>query len=313
MVANQEAIARIDSVRARSLARMMVTKATTYDDQPMLLDLSQQNPAEMLAAYAKKMASYATSPIDPRGDKLRFYDGGYTIWSGYPGTGKTTLLRQLQCHLLHVKLGVFGATLEEDPRDSLIRVAGVAFGTAIPTQQQLQWFLDYYADQFRVWGMIGLARYRDLFGMIQDLAAKGTKQFVIDSLMCLDVPSDDFERQRVFANELSALVRATQTHVHLVAHPRKVVSSDQEPDQNDVAGSADLGRLADSIVFVRKGPPAQMSDELTAMQVKVKKQRHDPAFTGDVVGWFNRRIRQFVPDQFTTHPTQYLPKQAYES
>lgn len=306
-----ETVVMLDTSKLRRLAEVMITRAGKYDDDPKLLDLSQQSPAELLKAYAEKVAAFDTAPFDPAGEKLRFYDGGYTIWSGYPGTGKTTLLRQLECHLLHCGKGVFVAHLEEDPGDSLIRAAGVAFGTHLPTLQQLQWFMDFYTDSLRVWGIIGLVNHRDIFGTVQALAEKGVKHFIVDSLMCLDVQSDDYEAQRKFANALSSLVRTTKTHVHLVAHPRKVISSDQEPDINDVAGSSDLIRLADSVLFVRRGPSASTDDQVTAMQIIVKKNRHDPAFIGNIVGWFNRPLRQFKKDQFDQRPTQYLPKQAY--
>lgn len=311
MNADDQSLARLDTFKTRKLANMLVTKAAGYQDTTKLLDLSSTTPAVLLSNYRNKLASFDSAPFDPNGDALRFYDGGYSIWSGYPGTGKSTLLRQLTCHLLHRSKGVFVAHLEEDPQDALIRTANVAFGTALATEQQLQYFVDYYSDRLRMWGVIGLCNHREIFGVIRDLAGQGIKHFIIDSLMCLDVPSDDFELQRKFANSLSALCRITRTHVHLVAHPRKVVSADQEPDVNDVAGSADLGRLADNVLFVRRGQKHQVDNDLTAMQVLIKKQRHEPGDIGGINGWFNRRIRQFKIDQFDQVPTQYLPSSAY--
>lgn len=300
-------VVKLDTARLRNIGQMMVTRAGEYDDRPKILDLNLQSPSELLKAYAKKLERFDTAPFDEYGDKLRFYEGGYTIWSGYPGTGKTTLLRQLECHLLRKPRGIFVAHLEEDPGDSLIRMAAVAYGSAVPTQQQLRVFIELHAERLRVWGIIGLVSHRDLFGTMQKLAEQGCKHFIIDSLMCLDVPSDDFERQRRFANDLSTLARTTKTHIHLVAHPRKVISTDQEPDLNDVAGSSDLGRLADNVLFIRRGPSSSNNDAITAMQIVVKKNRHDPAFIGTITGWFNRAIRQYVPDQFTTIPKQYIP------
>lgn len=304
-------VVKLDTARLRNIGQMMVTQAGAYDDQPKVLDFAQHSPADLLRAYAQKLAQFDTAPFDEHGDKLRFYDGGYTVWSGYPGTGKTTLLRQLECHLLHKGKGVFIAHLEEDPGDSLIRAAGVAYGTSLPTQQQLQWFMDWNADLLRVWGIIGLASHRDLFGTMQALAANGCKHFIIDSLMCLDVPSDDFEKQRKFANDLSTIARTTKAHIHLVAHPRKVISAEQEPDINDVAGSSDLIRLADNVLFIRRGPSTANDDAVTAMQIVVKKNRHDPAFIGNITGWFNRSIRQYALDQWSTTPRRYLPDDAY--
>lgn len=299
--------------RARKLADVMITRAHAYDDAPKLLDLASANPEELLAAYQLKLSTFDTAPFDPEGERLKFYDGGYTIWSGYPGNGKTTLLRQLACHLLLRGKGVFVAHLEEDPGDSLIRTACVAFATDMPNAHQLQWFLDFNADALRVWGIIGMCPHRDLFGEVQNLADKGVKHFIIDSLMCLDVKSDDYEAQRVFANGLSALARSKRIHIHLVAHPRKVMSSDQEPDLNDIAGSADLGRLADNVLFIRRGGSQAALPGITPMQIVIKKQRYDPAFHGNINGYYNRNIRQFCVDQWQQVPTRYLPNEAYEN
>ncbi len=131
--------------------------------------------------------------------------------------------------------------------------------------------------------------------------------------MCLDVSNNDWEGQRQFANALVRTVRNSGCHVHLVGHPRKLVSSDQEPDQNDVAGSADIGRLADNVLFVRK-PKLDMVNSnpgVTPMKVSILKQRHGTGATGDCVGWFDRAQKQFKLDQFQHHATRYLPKEAY--
>ena len=310
---NEKARNAVDAYRLRKLGDVMITRAYAYDDAPKLLDLASADADALLRAYKGKLENFDTAPFDVDGHQIKFYEGGYTVWSGYPGNGKTTILRQMVCHLLARGKGVFAAHLEEDPGDSLIRTAGVAFGTPLPTVNQLQWFLDFYADAFRVWGIIGLCPHRELFGTIQELASTGIKHFVIDSLMCLDLKSDDYEAQRVFANGLSALVRNHKIHVHLVAHPRKIQSTDTEPDLNDIAGSADIGRLADNVLFVRRGEKGNSAtQDLTPMQVLIKKQRYEPSFHGSISGWFNKRIRQFTKDQWQQAPTQYLPKSAYE-
>lgn len=304
-------IAKID--RARRIGQMLVTEAGEFHEpRNVLFDLARKNAGELLAEFTKAREGYCTAPFDPLGHKLKFYRKGYTIWSGYPGAGKTTALRQLINHLLHTKQRVFIASLEEHPVDVIVQLAGVCFGREMPTERQLQWFIDFYAEDLKIWGVTGSADHREIFGTVQSLAKQGVTQVFIDSLMCLDVNSQDFEAQRKFANLLNAITIDSNVHLHLVAHPRKAVSVDQEPDINDVAGGADYGRLAHNVVFVRRGKGLASDANLSPMLFAIRKQRYGTGYIGDVTGWFNRALRQFKLDQFDQLPTQYLPKQAYE-
>jgi hypothetical protein len=307
-------VAKIDAARLRKVGAMLATDTPPFvEPRKVLYDLANKNAGELLAKFNDTRSSYVTSPFDPNGDRIRFYRKGYTIWSGYPGSGKTTALRQLICHLMNAKHKVFVASMEEDPVDVIVQLAGVCFGREIPTEHQLQWFIDYYGTSLIVWGITGIARHREIFGTIQQLAKeRGVSQVVIDSLTCLDISSQDFEQHRQFANLLNAVSIESNIHIHLVAHPRKAISVNQEPDQNDVAGGADYARLAHNIAFIRRGTVTGSDFTMTPMQIAIRKQRYGSGFIGDIVGVYNRRIRQFKIDQYDQAPTQYMPKQAYE-
>lgn len=307
-------IARIDAARARKIGQMIVTEGDDISSSPerVLVDLAKQDAGQILREYQERKAHYCTAPFDVNGDKIRFFPGGISIWSGFPGAGKTTMLRQFCCHLLNQNHKVFFCSLEENPGDLIVRLAGVAFGTDEPTQSQLQWFLDFYQDSLRLWGVIGIARHRQLLGVITELGKQGVTHAIIDSLMCLDISNDDFEGQRKFANLLAATARSSGVHIHLVAHPRKAISADQEPDLNDVAGAREIGGIADNVLFVRRGKSQNnLMSEATPMQIMVRKQRYHTGACEEIGGWLNRRLKQFKPDQFDQLPTQYLPKQAY--
>jgi len=306
-----------DPTFRKGLSNVLVTRAEPkYDEDPdkELLDIAALDGKELLARYEQRHAKFGTTPFDPDGERLRLYPGGVTIWSGYPGAGKTTLLRQLVCHCLARGSSVFLASLEEDPANVLVELAAVAAGRQSPTAHQMQWFIDAYAERFRLWGVIGIAQHRRLLAVIRKLAEQGIKHAVIDSLMCLDVRNDDYEAQRCFANLVAATARASRIHIHLVAHPRKQVSTDQELDINDVAGAREIGGIADNVIFVRRNPN-EVRDPLatqTPMCAVIRKQRHSPGALGQVVGWFHRNMRQFRLEQFPTEPVRYLPADAYQ-
>jgi len=310
-----EAIVRLDAYRARRVGQMLITGADPefdVDPSEALLDVQELDGKQLLEDYDKFHSKYGTAPFDPAGDRLRFFPGGLTIWSGFPGSGKTTLLRQFICHCLARGSSVFQASLEEHPRNVLVNLAAVAAGRQLPTPHQLQWFIDAYGSRFRLWAHVGLAKHRHLLAVIRKLATQGVKHAIIDSLMCMDVANDDFEGQRRFANLAIATAHAANIHIHLVAHPRKLISADQEPDINDVAGARELGGIADNVLFVRRSKNEfDVSRDSTPMLIAIRKQRHGTGEIGDIVGWYHRGIRQFHVEQFPHGPTRYLPEDAY--
>jgi KaiC/GvpD/RAD55 family RecA-like ATPase len=308
-----DAVARIDAARARRVASMLAPgEAPEFDHDPdLLVDLSKLDGRSLLARYRAKMANYGTSPFDPDGNQIRFYPGGVSIWSGFPGMGKTTMLRQLICHLLQRDLKVFTASLEEHPEDQIARLIETASGTQLPTDHQAQWFIDQFSDQLRVWARVGLTQHRKLLAVIRKLAQEGVTHAVIDSLMKLDVSSQDFEAQRNFVNLLDATAKQTGCHIHLVAHPKKPQAQDQEPDMNDVAGAKEISGIADNVFFVRKRKTDMPQATSSGVAILVLKRRYGRGQPMPVSGWFHQDFCQFHPDQFPAGATRYLPADAY--
>lgn len=277
-----------------------------------VINLNTLNVRELLVEYRRRQANYDTTPFDPDGDELRFFPGGFTIWSGFPGHGKTTLLRQFACHLMRAGKMVFIASLEENPMDVFYRLACVALGTETPNEDGLQWCVDTWHDKLRLWSYRrGIAEHARVLAVIRVLARQGVRHAIIDSLARLDVHSGDWEAQRLFGNALEASAATSNTHIHLVAHPRKLVSADQEPDINDVAGSADIGRLADNVLFIRRKPSETTVPDISPMRIYVKKQRYHNGACNRIEGVFNRKLRQFKPHAHDTEVTRYLPGGAY--
>jgi len=290
-----------------------------------VFDFATANARSLLDEHRRKQLNYNTAPFDPEGNALRFFPGGFTIWSGFPGAGKTTLLRQLACHLMRAPseenplggAGVFVCSMEEYPQDVLIRHAQVACATENLSENMLQWCVDLWADKLKLWNYRPIesdCQYRKILAAIRLLAREqGVKHAFIDSLMCLDVASNDYEAQRQFAGDLARTCQAAGVHIHLVAHPRKPAKADQEPDTSDVAGSSDLGRKADNVLFVKRSAQEMSATQghCTPMSISVKKQRYGTGFIGDIHGWFHRGLRQFVPNQFHDEPMRYLTREAH--
>jgi twinkle protein len=192
----------------------------------------------------------------------------------------------------------------------IVRLAQTAAGTGEPNAHQVQWFIDQFGERLRIWAKVGLAKSRDLLAVSRKLAAEGVTHVVIDSLMKLDISSQDFEAQRNFANLVAATAQQTGCHIHLVAHPKKPKDANDDPDLNDVAGAKELGGIADNVIFVRRREIVGCS-KTTGMRIHICKQRHGNGYVGNIDGFFHRDMRQFSLEQFPAGPRRYLPADAY--
>jgi twinkle protein len=290
-----------------------------------VFDMTNVASDTLLDAFRRQQLNYSTAPFDPIGEKLRFFPGGFSIWSGFPGAGKTTLLRQLACHLMRspdpkepmAGASVFVCSMEELPGDVLIRHAMVACGREDISSVGLQWCLDVWQNKLNLWNYRPIesdAEHQKILAAIRVLAReRNVRHAIIDSLMCLDVASNDYEAQRNFAGALARTCHASGVHVHLVAHPRKPQQNNQRLDLSEVAGSADLGRKADNVLFVKRDYDTESESSqgyCTRMKIQVAKQRHGSGFLGEIDGWFHRRLRQFVLHPSQEYPTSYLPAMA---
>lgn len=299
----------------------LVLTAEDLDATSLALDLSTEtldlrmldvrSLRESMLAWER---TYHTTPFDPEGEDFRLFPGCYTIWSGPPGAGKTTLLRQMICKLMNEGHGVLVASMEESPKSVFWRMVKAATGTAEPTEEQLQIAAARWSKSLRIWSSEGTAEHVKLLAAIRVLGQRGEiKHAVIDNLMSLDVPSNDFEGHRLFAIALRNTVRASGVHVHLVAHPKKPQQAGQEPDQHDVAGGSDLVRNADNVLFVRREAGDWVGQTDTGMLVTCKKQRHGSGRTFNAELWFSQDIKQARPKSWPAAVTRYLPDHAYRA
>jgi hypothetical protein len=299
---------------ARKTAGVYVTQAAPgADDRPekILFDAGQQTPKEMLDAYTARRANFDSIPLDITGDVVRLYKGQWTIFSGYTGTGKTTYLRQLVCHLLKAGKSVFVATLESDPEDYLIELAATAAGVEVVTEQQLAVFLAAYGAKIKLWGIVGVADHRKILATVRALAKEGLDYAVLDSLMMLDIEEDDIDEQRKFAGLLTASSITTGVHIVLVAHPKKPMDPDAAPTVHNVSGSSKLVNLAYNVLFIRRGPPVPGQDKnITGMELHVLKQR-TRGLVGELKGYFYRHHNQFHLDVGAQSPQFYMAAENY--
>lgn len=303
----QEAIKRIR-------AKMMVTSTMGDDDdepEKIFVDFAQMSPEQMLADYNQFLDNYDTVPFDPEGKYIRLYRGQWSIISGFPGAGKTTMLRQLVAHLLSNGNGVFVFSGEDDPSHYLIELTATAFGVLTPTAEQIGAFIEYFGDKLYIWGTVSVVDHKKILATISHLAKHGKIQHaIIDSLTTTDIRMDDYETQRQFANHIRVTSIARGVHIHLVAHPKKPMAPDSTPRLEDVAGASDLGRLTFNGFFIRRGPEAAGREGVYSSLFVTLKQR-TKGWIGELSGFFYRDMRQHQRSPTETEPIHYMPDRYY--
>ena len=76
-------------------------------------------------------------------------------------------------------------------------------------------------------------------------------------LMRLDIREldrDIYEAQSLFSNSIADFAQNKNVHVHIVAHPRKIMGS--IISKMDISGSGDLSNRADNVFGIHRVTPA---------------------------------------------------------
>lgn len=195
------------------------------------------------------------------------YFGTVTIITGYPGSGKSSLLNQLIANALDsgVKTWWAGREFSEGMNQNwlLHTLAGEnnleeytdkfqeKYYTA--SKESIRNITSYYKDSLFV--------YRDECGsqiseMIESMELlirrKGVKLVIVDNLMMVDGEDDnEFKGQTYVMEQLTRIAVTYKVKVFLVAHPKKT-KDNTEAKQGAVSGTMNIENMATRVLALRK-------------------------------------------------------------
>lgn len=239
--------------------------------------------------------------------KLREGDGFYprpcevTIWTGQTSAGKSTFLRFLMLNITAFGLPIFVAGMESKAEHELRRMM-FSFFNRTPTEQDAAEFLREVGHMIVFADIVGYIEREQLFEMMRFSQQRhGARHFLIDSLMRIDGLEEEFVEQGRFLNQLQEFAKETGSHIHLVAHPRKL-AEDGKPGKMDVKGSSLIPNNADNIVAVcrnydkdqKRKDGTLTAAENSAMfdtEIRIEKQRE--------TGWEGRFLLKFDAPTFS--------------
>lgn len=259
-------------------------------------------------------------PWEKAKDVFNFRPGEVTLWAGQNGHGKTQVVSQVALSLMGQGEKVVVASFEMKPATTLQRFARMyagenPFSPAFQSEEGVSAVLDLYREfgewsDGKLWlydqtGTVDSAR---VIGMARYCAKElGITQVVIDSLMKCVQGEDDYNGQKTFVDDLTALARDNQIHVHLIHHTRKPQNENHIPDKYDNKGSGAITDLVDNVMMVwrnkgkedewkKKGASSNRQTEPDA-SILCRKQRNGEA-EPTISLWFDRESQQYkgTPD-----------------
>ena len=250
-----------------------------------------------------------------------FREGECTLWAGVNGHGKSAVTGMVASSLVAQGEKVCIASFEMKPFKTLNRMVrqfmGMGEGGEWQSAEEAALLKDVY-EQFsglcdaKLWlydqqgtvdagRVIAVTRY-----CFKEL---GIKHMVIDSLMKCVKGEDDYNGQKHLVDELTAIGRDYQAHVHLVHHLRKTGKETDQPDKNDVKGSGSITDQVDNLFLVWRNKQKEL-DRQAGKTVKdedgdtvlfLRKQRNGTGWEGPISLYFD-------PDsmQYTGHPNSTI-------
>jgi twinkle protein len=257
-------------------------------------------------------------PWEKTANLFRFRPGEVTVWAGQNGHGKTGLVSQVVLSLIGQQQKVCVASFEMKPHTTLALMARMfagmnphseAFQDGRGTDALVEVFEEFkgFADG-RMWlyDQQGTAEARHVIGMARYSAKElGCTHIVIDNLAKCVRDEDDFNGQKRFVDEMTALARDNSIHIHLVHHTRKPANENHIPDKHDNKGSGSITDQVDNVMIIWRNKAKE--DEVKAGKKTSPKLAEPDAYllcrkqrNGDdepTIGlWFERESKQFLGD-----------------
>lgn len=243
-----------------ALAKVLIRDTPVDWDRYILTDEDTQrfvDPRSLVGSisdvlHGRGIHNGATLPWAGLQEKVRLPGGHLSIWAGINFHGKSGMLKQLALHLARSGERVCGAFLEEQPEETMADITQLA----VPDVDVRE--CDDYIDFACNWasGKIWLYNQTRMMDPQRVLALiayaakeKRCTHFILDSLMRTGLAQDDYEGQRVFANQLTNYAMQLNIHIHLVHHIVKVDET-QIPGRESIRGTGAIVDQAHHVFIV---------------------------------------------------------------
>lgn len=247
--------------------------------------------------------------------QLQFRPGEVTIWGGANGQGKSLITGQTAMSICAQGHKVAIASFEMKPAKTLERMARQWSGhnandpAFLHSAEAKRQFIDLY-EQFADWtdsklwlyDQQGTVNPKQVCAVVRYCAKElAISHFFVDSLMKCVGGEDDYNGQKAFVDELCAIARDHNIHIHLVHHIKKPADENYKPNKYDYKGSGAITDQVDNVITVWRNKPKERKREATgaandaepdALLICDKQRNGD--WEGSIGLWFDRDSTQYV-------------------
>lgn len=276
-------------------------------------------------------AKQAFMPWRKTAQLVQFRPGEVTLWGGANGNGKSLVTGQVALSLCGQGERVAIASFEMKPIKTLERMGRQWSGTnpahpayagsedgkriLIDTYEQ---FRDWTDDKLWLYDQQGTVTSAQVCAVIRYAAIElKVTQFVVDSLMKCVQGEDDYNGQKAFVDELTAIARDHSLHIHLIHHIKKPANEDHKPTKYDMKGSGAITDQVDNVIAVwrnkskeRKRDEGLLTDEADVKEpdcLLICDKQRNGEWEGSIGLWFERDSQQFVASHGEEPLVLYTP------
>jgi KaiC/GvpD/RAD55 family RecA-like ATPase len=196
-----------------------------------------------------------------------------TLFSGDDKAGKSTLLSYFALHLAAQGEKVCLASFEMPPDVSLWMLASQLMGRKhMPDSEQgrrqVALALAWLNQHFWFYDFLGISDWRDVLDTFRYAASKhGVSFFLLDSVMRIGIPDDDYAQQGLAAAQFANFAMENDAHLAYVIHENKA----DNKGKSKIRGSKLWSANANNIVQVRRN--LEKGDKASKLEWDIRNEK----------------------------------------
>ena len=246
---------------------------------------------------------------------VAFRPGEVTVWGGANGNGKSLVTGQIALSLISQDQKVCIASFEMKPSKTLERMGrqysgfnadDPAFAGSQAAQEQLisvyEEFKGWTDGRLWLYDQQGTVTAKQVCAVVRYCAKElGVTHFFVDSLMKCVASEDDYNGQKQFVDELTAIARDHGIHIHLVHHIRKPADENHKPSKYDYKGTGAITDQVDNVISVwrnkakeKKRDDGKLADDKEPDALLICDKQRNGEWEGSIGLWFHKDSMQYV-------------------